>query len=50
MPVENKRTNYSENFVVNAGESYFSKDGTNWTDGVKLKSNACIKAYTILAR
>ena len=47
MPVEMKVARYSENAEVNERESYFSQDGQVWTDGVKLKSNACIKAYTL---
>ena len=47
MPVETVVSKYSENAVVHEKESYFSKDGKKWTDGAKLKSNACIKAFTI---
>ncbi len=47
MPSEKKHKNYSENAVVHKGESYFSQDGKSWTDGVKIGSNACIKAFTI---
>ena len=47
MPVEAKVARYSENAEVNERESYFSRDGRSWADGVTLKSNACIKAYTI---
>lgn len=47
MPVETKVAGYSENAEVNERESYFSRDGKKWTDGFTLKSNACIKAYTI---
>ena len=47
MPVEKKLAGYSENAEVNERESYFSKDGRSWTDGVTLGSNACIKAFTI---
>ncbi len=46
FPVELKREKYSEKFIVNAGESYFSNDGINWTDGFNLKMNACIKIFT----
>ena len=48
MPVENKSKNYSENALINANESYFSRDGKNWTDGIKIGSNACIKAFTLI--
>ena len=47
MPVETRIANYSENAEVNARESYFSHDGKKWIDGVNIKSNACIKAFTI---
>ena len=47
MPVEKKISKYSENALINANESFFSKDGKNWTDGINLKSNACIKAFTL---
>ncbi len=47
MPVEAVLTKYSENAEVNERESYFSRDGKSWVDGFTLKSNACIKAYTI---
>ena len=47
MPVETKYEGYSENAVVNKNESYFSNDGKNWTDGFNIKSNVCIKAFTI---
>ena len=47
MPVETKIARYSENAEVNERESYFSQDGRKWTDGISLKSNACIKAYTL---
>ena len=46
MPVETRVAGYSESAEVNANESYFSRDGRTWTDGVRLKANACIKAYT----
>ena len=35
--------------VVNAGESWFSSNGTSWTDGTQMSGsscNACIKAFT----
>ena len=47
MPVEAKIADYSENAEVNERESYFSRDGKKWFDGFTLKSNACIKAYTL---
>ncbi len=47
MPVETKLAKYSENAQVNERESYFSRDGKSWTDGVSINSNACIKAYTL---
>lgn len=47
MPVEKARAGYSENAEVNAHESYFSQDGKSWTDGINIKSNACIKAFTL---
>ena len=50
MAVETRIKNYSENAVVHEKESYFSQDGLKWTDGMNLKSNACIKAYTIQKR
>lgn len=46
FPVETRRSGYSENAIVHERESWFSRDGRNWTDGKGLKSNACIKAYT----
>ena len=45
MPVEGAVENYSENAAVNPRESFFSNDGINWTDGIKFKANACIKAF-----
>ncbi|MBQ7544052.1 MAG: hypothetical protein IJT02_03825 [Synergistaceae bacterium] len=48
MPVENVRAGYSDNAEVNARESYFSRDGVMWTDGVNLKANACVKAFTVV--
>ena len=50
VPVEAKCKNYSENAEVNPGESYFSADGRNWTDGANVGANACVKAFTILRR
>ena len=47
QPVESINENYSENAVCHAGESYFSNDGKTWTDGIKSKCNACIKAFTL---
>ena len=46
FPVESPVKQYSENAIINEKESYFSRDGKNWLDGAKLKSNACIKAFT----
>ena len=46
MPVETKVEQYSENAVIHSGESYFSHDGKNWTDGININCNACIKAFT----
>ena len=50
MPVETKRDKHSENAVVNEHESYFSRDGIKWTDGINISggSNACIKAFTTI--
>ncbi|MBQ9433099.1 MAG: hypothetical protein IJU26_02680 [Synergistaceae bacterium] len=48
MPVECKVARYSENAEVNERESWFSRDGRSWLDGVSIKSNACIKAYTLM--
>ena len=48
IPVEKKRERYSENARVNERESYFSRDGKSWVDGITIKSNACIKAYTLV--
>ena len=48
MPVETVLAKYSENAQVNERESYFSQDGKSWTDGFTLKSNACVKAYTLV--
>ena len=45
--IETKINNYSENALVHANESYFSKDGKHWTDGMNINSNACIKAFTL---
>ena len=47
MPVEMKVKGYSENAEVNSGESWFSVDGGNWTDGVNVGGNACVKAFTV---
>ncbi|MBQ4431627.1 MAG: hypothetical protein II877_09000 [Synergistaceae bacterium] len=47
MPVEMKYKDYSENAEINPGESYFSHDGQNWTDGFNIGNNACIKAFTV---
>ncbi len=46
FPVETKRKDYSMNAAVHERESYFSRDGKNWTDGKELSCNACIKAFT----
>lgn len=46
MPVERVYKNYSENARVNQHESYFSRDGKTWIDGVDINSNACIKIFT----
>ena len=46
MPVETRFDNYSENARVNEKESYFSRDGKTWTDGIKINANPCIKAFT----
>ena len=48
MPVEKVLAKYSENAQVNEHESYFSRDGESWTDGITINSNACIKAYTLM--
>ena len=45
-PVEMRFKKYSENFLVHKNESYFSNDGVKWSDGVNVKANACIKAFT----
>ena len=47
MPVEVKRKNYSENFVVNKNQSYFSNDNIMWVDGANLDEpiNACLKLF-----
>ncbi len=50
MAVETKLKNYSENAIIHEKESYLSNDGVNWTDGINLNANACIKAYTIQKR
>ena len=47
FPVEAKIKNYSENAEVNRGESYFSRDGRKWTDGVNIGCNACVKAFSV---
>ncbi|MBR1438726.1 MAG: hypothetical protein IJ587_09345 [Synergistaceae bacterium] len=47
FPVEAKIKNYSENAEVNQGESYFSRDGKNWTDGADIGGNACVKAFSL---
>lgn len=47
MPVEAAIKNYSENALINEHESYFSNDGKNWTDGIKIKANVCIKAFSV---
>ena len=46
MPVEYAVKNYSDNAKVHEHESYFSSDCKKWTDGIKIKANACIKAFT----
>lgn len=46
MPVETRLKNYSDNAAVHEHESYFSRDGIQWFDGLKFESNACIKAFT----
>ena len=48
MPVETQITDYSDNAIINARESYFSEDGKNWLDGKNFNSNACIKAFTVI--
>ena len=48
MPVETIITNYSDNAIINAKESYFSEDGQKWLDGGNFNSNACIKAFTVI--
>ena len=50
MPVESAVKNYSENVAVHEHESYFSNDGKNWTDGININANACIKAFAIKNR
>ena len=45
-PVELNLKGYSENFLVNKHESYFSNDGINWIDGYDLKMNACLKIFS----
>ncbi len=48
MPVECRVSKYSENAEVKERESWFSREGKIWTDGVSINSNACIKAYTLV--
>ena len=48
FPVEKVRARYSTNAEVNARESYFSRDGKRWTDGIDVKANACVKAFTLI--
>ena len=53
IAIEQRTKDYSDNVVVNAGNSYFSADGKNWTDGVKLNvgaSNATVKAFTLCGK
>jgi len=47
IPSERVWSGYSDNALVNAGESYISHDGNSWTDMSTLSapSNACIKAF-----
>jgi hypothetical protein len=47
FPVEKVRARYSENAQVNERESYFSRDGKVWIDGINEKANACVKAFTL---
>ena len=56
MAVQWKNGGYYAEPVVNAGESYFSDNGTSWTDGATIKysnrndvtpTNACLKAFTL---
>lgn len=46
MAVEYPIQGYSDNAVVNRGESFFSFDGAAWLDGAEYQANACIKAFT----
>ena len=46
--MEKVRARYSTNAEVNARESYFSRDGKLWTDGIDVKANACVKAFTLI--
>ncbi|MBQ7734286.1 MAG: hypothetical protein IJT58_09745 [Synergistaceae bacterium] len=50
LAVESDYEDKHANFQINAGESFFSVNGTNWTDGYsfesKDKSNACLKGFT----
>ncbi len=47
FPVESAVKNFSDNAAVHKHESYFSRDGRNWTDGININANACIKAFTL---
>lgn len=50
VPAECVESGYSDNAVINPGESYISSAGTSWTDMYNLspRSNACIKAVVRL--
>lgn len=45
--VEAMLNGYSNNFVVNPGESFFSSDAVKWSEGQVEKANVCIRAFTV---
>ena len=51
LAIEYPVAGYSSAATASPGQSYFSSDGTTWTDLTTVKDNAnvCLKAYTITA-
>lgn len=47
IPAEMRVKGYSENAEVKPGESWFSGDGVNWSDGAGIGANVCVKAFTV---
>lgn len=46
VPIESPISGYSSNAHAEAGQSYMSQTGTEWTDLSEYNANICIKAFT----